>query len=85
MVSVDHFRQELRAQMGRATARGAIDVLVNSGELHRSLGRYLGSAHGLPSCCEAMQADIKPGDVLLVENADGAGTTVRYLLPRGAA
>jgi len=85
MVSVDHFRQELRAQMGRATARGAIDVLVSSGELHRSLGQYLGSAHGLPSCCEAMQAEIKPSDILLVEKTNGAGMTVRYLLPRGAA
>jgi hypothetical protein len=31
MVSVDHFRQELLAQMGRESARGAIDMLVNSG------------------------------------------------------
>ena len=85
MVSVDHFRQELLAQMGRASASGAIDMLVNSGELHPSLGGHLGSAHGMPSCCEAMQAEIQPGDILLVEKANGAGMTVRYLLPRGAA
>jgi UDP-N-acetylmuramyl pentapeptide synthase len=84
MVSVDHFRQELLAQMGRASARGAIDMLVNSGELHRSLGGNLGSAQGMPSCCEAMQAEIKPGDILLVEKANGAGMTVRYRLPRSA-
>jgi hypothetical protein len=36
MVSVDHFRQELLAQMGRATKNGRVDVLINSGELHRS-------------------------------------------------
>jgi len=28
---------------------------------------------------------MKPGDVLLVESANGAGMTVRYLLPRGGA
>jgi hypothetical protein len=85
MVSADHFRQELLAQMGRATAQGSIDMLINSGELYRSLGGYPGSTHGMPSCCDAMQAEIKPGDVLLVESATGAGMTVRYLLPRGAA
>jgi hypothetical protein len=85
MVSADHFRQELLAQMGRATAHGSIDMLINSGELYRSLGGYPGSTHGMPSCCDAMQAEMKPGDVLLVESANGAGMTVRYLLPRGAA
>ena len=85
MVSADHFRQELLAQMGRATAHGSIDMLVISGELYRSLGGYPGSTHGMPSCCDAMQAEMKPGDVLLVESANGAGMTVRYLLPRGGA
>ncbi len=33
MVSVDCFRQELLAQMSRATTQGRIDILVNSGEL----------------------------------------------------
>ena len=43
MVSVDHFRQELLAQMGRAAHGGLIDVMINSGELYRSLGGYPGS------------------------------------------
>jgi hypothetical protein len=84
MVSVDHFRHELQAQMGRATKGGLIDVLINSGELYRSLGGYPGSMHGMPSCCEAMQAEMKAGDVLLVDRSNGAGMTVRYLLPRSA-
>jgi hypothetical protein len=29
-----------------------------------------------------MQAEIRAGDVLLVERANGAGMTVRYRLPR---
>jgi hypothetical protein len=82
MVSVDHFRQGLQTQMGRAAKSGLIDVLINSGELYRSLGGYPGSVHGMPSCCEAMQAEMKDGDVLLVERCNGAGMTVRYLLPR---
>ena len=82
MISVEHFREELRAQMGRATRRGLLDVLINSGELHRSLGGYPGSRQGMPLCCDAMQAEMKPGDTLLIERANGAGMTVRYLLPR---
>jgi hypothetical protein len=82
MVTVDHFRQGLLAQMNRAAHRGRIDVLINSGELYRSLGGYPGSTHGMPFCCDAMQAEIKFGDTLLLDRASGAGMTVRYLLPR---
>jgi hypothetical protein len=82
MVSTDHFRQELRAQMCRATAHGSVDILITLGELYRSLGGYPGSNHGMPCCCDAMQDEMKPGDVLLVERADAAGMTVRYYLPR---
>jgi len=82
MVSTDHFRQELLAQMCRASAHGSIDILITSGELYRSLGGYPGSSHGLPFCCDAMQDEMKPGDILLVERANGAGMTVRYYLPR---
>jgi hypothetical protein len=82
MVSIDHFRQGLRVQMGRAAKGGLIDVLITSGDLYRSLGGYPGSTHGMPSCCDAMQAEMEPGDTLLVERTNGAGLTIRYLLPR---
>ena len=82
MVSTDHFRQELLAQMSRASKGGLIDVLINSRELYHSLGGYPGSMHGMPSCCDAMQAEMKPGDTLVVERANDTGMTVRYRLPR---
>jgi hypothetical protein len=82
MVSIDHFRQELLAQMGRASHGGLIDVLINSDELYRSLGGYPGSKHGMPFCCDAMQAEMKSGDILILDRSSGAGMTVRYLLPR---
>jgi 5-methylcytosine-specific restriction protein A len=85
LVSTDHFRQGLLAQMGRATKGGRIDILINSGELYRSLGGYPGSLHGMPSCCDAMQDEMKLGDTLLVDRTNGAGMTVRYLLPRSQA
>jgi hypothetical protein len=34
------------------------------------------------ACCDAMRSEIKPGDVLLIEQTSGPGMTVRYRLPR---
>jgi hypothetical protein len=79
MVSTDHFRQELLAQMDRAATGGRIDILINSGELCRSIPT--GSSWSI-SCCDAMQAEFKLGDTLLLDRTSGAGMTVRYLLPR---
>ena len=82
MVSIDHFRRGLLAQMDRAAVGGLINVLINSDDLYRSLGGYPGSLHGMPSCCDAMQAEMKPGDIVLLERSNGAGMTVQYMLPR---
>jgi hypothetical protein len=82
MVSTDHFRKGLLAQMARAAKVGHIDIQINCGDLYRSLGGYPGSTHGMSFCCDAMQAEMKPGDTLLVERIHGARMTVRYLLPR---
>jgi hypothetical protein len=79
MVSTDHFRYELLAQLGRAAQGGRIDVLVNSGELCRSIQN--GSAWS-DACCDAMQNEFKTGDTMLLDRSSGAGMTVRYLLPR---
>jgi hypothetical protein len=79
MVSTDHFRHELLAQLGRAATQGHIHVLVNSGELCRTIPR--GSSWSA-SCCDAMQAEFKVGDTLVLDRANGAGMTIRYQLPR---
>jgi hypothetical protein len=82
LVSVDYFRHELLAQMNRAAKHGSIDIVINSGELYRSLGGYPGSVHGMPTCCDAMRSEMRPGDILLFEQAGGPEMTVRYRLPR---
>jgi hypothetical protein len=81
VVFTDHFRRGLRAQMARATIAGQLDVLINCGRLYRSLGGYPGFIHGMPLCCDAMQAEFKPGDTMILDRTNGAGMTVRYLLP----
>jgi hypothetical protein len=79
MVSTEHFRQGLLAQLGRAATQGRIDVLINSGELCRSITR---GGSGSAACCDAMQEEFKLGDTLLLDRNNGAGMTVRYRLPR---
>jgi hypothetical protein len=79
MVSIDHFRHELLAQLDRASSVGRIDVLINSGELARSIAN---GGFSTPACCDAMQEEFRLGDTLLLDRTNGAGMTVRYLLPR---
>ena len=81
MVSTDHFRHELLAQLDRAAMGGRIDVLINSGELCRSIPKGSSSSN---ACCNAMQNEYRPGDTILLDRTSGAGMTVRYLLPRTA-
>jgi hypothetical protein len=65
MVSLDHFAHELLKQLKCSADSGAVDMLVNSAELHRSLGRLSGTVNGLPNCCDAMQAQMQLGDTLI--------------------
>jgi hypothetical protein len=82
MVSTDHFRHELLAQLGRAATQGHIHVMVNSGELCRTIPR---GSYSSASCCDAMQAEFKQGDTLVLDRTNGTGMTIRYLLPRQPA
>jgi len=82
MVSVDHFAHQLRMQLKKAAAQGATKAVITSGELYRSLRGYPGSTHGMPACCDAMRAEMKSGDNLLVDHPKGVGMTVCYRLPR---
>jgi hypothetical protein len=76
--SLQHKGCELLARMGRA-ARGRNNILITADELCRSISR-----EDLMSffCCDAMQAEMKLGDTLLLARTSNAGMTVRYRLPR---
>lgn len=84
MPNKEDFRQELRARFVRATARGAEEIEINSGELHRALGGYPGSAHQMPSCCDVMHEAEQAGDEVMTSPPSGRGAslTIRYKLPR---
>jgi len=78
MVSVDHFAYELRHQLSKAAANGANEVLLTCHELCLSVRS--GTAW-LNACCEAMEQEIREGDVV-VQDRSGHGMAVRYRLPR---
>ena len=84
MVQMDDFRTELKAQLDRATYRGASHVEINSGELHRAVGGYPGTDHRMPMCCDAMYEQQGAEDVIVSRppKGKGASLTIRFKLPR---
>jgi hypothetical protein len=66
----------LESVHGRAFTLGRIDILINTAalELCRSVSKEnLQAAYG----CDAMQAEMKSGDILILDRTNGAGMTVR--------
>jgi hypothetical protein len=86
MPGVRDFRTELRARFRRAEYRGAANIEVNAGELHRSIGGYPGYSHNMPQCCEAMYGEKRVEDEIIASppKGKGASLTIRYVLPRQA-
>lgn len=84
MVSLDHYTQELNAQLGRAASRGMPHILINVRDLHSSLGDFPDSNDRLNSCRLVMRNEMKAGDVMIVAEDHLVGMTVRYVLPRAA-
>jgi hypothetical protein len=78
MVSVDHFAHELRTQLRNGAEQGATTIVITSGDFCKNIRMGSGSTQ---ACCEAMKAEVRPGDDVLVSSS-GAGMTVRYRLPR---
>lgn len=80
MVSFDHIKYELLGQLKRAADRGQKDIVISAVELHVALGVFPNSRNA--KVVDVMEAEKKPGDVVLVGKDDAAGLTIRYLLPR---
>ena len=85
MRSVQNFRMALKSQLYRAHKRGLSHIDIKAGDLHRRVG---GSpedpSHQMQSCCQAMYAEKKAGDVVIARPPEGEGAilTIRYKLPR---
>jgi hypothetical protein len=84
MPNKDEFCEELHARFRRAVERGANEIEVISGELHRSLGGYPDANHQMPSCCDVMHEECRAGDVVISAPPSGRGASLKinYKLPR---
>jgi hypothetical protein len=78
------FQKELQSQFSLAAAAGAESVIINSGDLHRTLGGYPGKTHQMPVCCQVMYKERRAGDLVLAAPPKGQGATlsIEYQLPR---
>jgi 5-methylcytosine-specific restriction protein A len=78
------FHQALRRQFTRAARAGERSVRVQAGALHRIIGGYPGPRHRMPTCCEVMQSERRPGDAVLQSPPRGVGAslTIEYKVPR---
>jgi hypothetical protein len=79
-------KSSIRFAAASASRRPHIEI--NAGELHRVVGGYppgAGHTHSMPSCCNAMRAELSRGNAEIVfETKSGVAPalTVRYRLPR---
>ncbi len=78
------FRAALEKRFLEARQKGASEVEINSGALHRELGGYPAPSHQMPSCCDAMYEEQDARDVIVSapKRGKGASLTIRYALPR---
>jgi hypothetical protein len=61
----------LESVHGRAFTLGRIDIFINTAALE--LRRSASTAYG----CDAMQAEMKSGDILILDRTNSGGMTVR--------
>jgi hypothetical protein len=81
MVSTDHFRQEIRFRPELATTRGCHDLIIDSGELYKSLSQLPAFGPWMIFCCNAMRAETGLGDSLIFDASETL-LTVNDKLPR---
>jgi hypothetical protein len=82
MVSTDHFRQEIRSRLELATTRGCHDLIIDSGELYRSLCQLPVFGRWMIFCCNAMRAEMRIADSLVFDDAGETLLIINYKLPR---
>jgi hypothetical protein len=76
------FEQELGERLARARCDSKKSLIVNAGELHRSVGGYPGPGNRMPICCRVMRKYMSDGDRIVAAppRGDGASLTICYEL-----
>lgn len=81
-MSKETFISEVNRFREKARTLGCEYVDVLSKDVHSIVGGYPGPNHQMPSCCDAMRALMKPGDVVMESPKSGKGASlkIRYFL-----
>jgi hypothetical protein len=82
MVSTDHFRQEIRSRLELASAEGGQGLIIECGELYRSLSKLPVFDPWMIFCCNAMRAEMAIADRLIFDDSNASLLTIHYTLPR---
>ena len=84
MPTAEDFRREVANRLREAELKGATELAINAGQMHRKLGGYPSKAHVMPVCCNAMRDAMSAGDrvVQTPPKGRGASLTISYTLPR---
>jgi hypothetical protein len=82
MVSTDHFRQEIRSRLELASAEGGQELIIECGELYRSISKLPIFDPWMIFCCNAMRAEMAIADRLIVDDSNASLLTIHYSLPR---
>ncbi|MNB92892.1 hypothetical protein D3C75_400050 [compost metagenome] len=82
MPSTEDFKREINRRIEEAREIGAGHVDIVSRSVHKKLGGYpaFNGRHRMHSCCNAMRALMKSGDVQIEgpEKGNGATLKIRY-------
>jgi len=83
--TMEDFRDELTAQFLWGRSKGMSSIVINAGDLHRSVGGYPTPFNRMTMCCNAMYQEQQSGDRTVERPAKGYGArlTIEYQLPRG--
>jgi hypothetical protein len=82
MVSMDHFRQEIRSRFELASAQGQQHLTIECGELYQSVSKLPVFNPWMIFCCNAMRAEMALTDRLIFDDSRASLLTIHYALPR---
>jgi 5-methylcytosine-specific restriction protein A len=66
--SIDAFRAEIREIKLQASELGIQTIEITAGSIHRRVGGYPAKKHRIPTCCNAMRAEMQETDQVLPNN-----------------
>jgi hypothetical protein len=72
----DDFRRELMRIKEAARSRGAREIEITAGQLHRAVGGYPGPAHRMPVCCSVMRQEMSATDRIVAQPPKGNGASL---------